>query len=87
MSQSSAAGRGARILFLTPQVPSPTRQGAAIRNWNLMVQLAKTHELDLLTFSEPGEEGPTRDKQQRGDGALAADRADTDPAPLEYAGG
>jgi len=66
MSQSSAAGRGARILFLTPQLPSPTRQGAAIRNWNLMVQLAKTHELDLLTFSEPGEEGPTRNKQVQG---------------------
>ena len=56
------SGRGKRILFLTPQLPSPTRQGAAIRNWNLMTQLARTHELDLLTFSEPGEELVTRVK-------------------------
>ena len=63
-AMSQAAGGGApRILFLTPQLPSPTRQGAAIRNWNLMVQLAKTHELDLLTFSEPGDEYAGRERQ------------------------
>ncbi len=47
---------GTRLLFLTPQLPSPTRQGAAIRNWNLMVELAKTYQIDLLTFADPGEE-------------------------------
>jgi len=47
---------GNRLLFLTPQLPSPTRQGAAIRNWNLMVELTKTYQIDLLTFADPGEE-------------------------------
>lgn len=42
-----------RILFLTPQLPDPARQGAAIRNWNLCVELAKRHELDLLSFTAP----------------------------------
>lgn len=50
---------GTRLLFLTPQLPSPTRQGAAIRNWNLIVELAKIYQIDLLTFSVPGEEGDT----------------------------
>lgn len=67
MSRSPNGARGARILFLTPQLPSPTRQGAAIRNWNLMVQLAKTHRLDLLTFGEPGAESPKRGPQTQAD--------------------
>lgn len=65
--QSAVLGpeRGWRILFLTPQLPSPTRQGAAIRNWNLMVQLAKTHRLDLITFGQPGESvGPRAGQAQ-----------------------
>jgi len=48
--------QGDRLLFLTPQLPSPTRQGAAIRNWNLMAELAKSYQIDLLTFADPGEE-------------------------------
>ncbi len=55
MSIAETDPKKKRILFLTPQVPSPTRQGAAIRNWNLMTQLAKTYDLDLLTFSDPRE--------------------------------
>ncbi len=51
-----SAPHGTRLLFLTPQLPSPTRQGAAIRNWNLMVELAKVYQIDLLTFADPGEE-------------------------------
>ncbi len=62
MSDHGTPMQGRRILFLTPQLPSPTRQGAAIRNWNLMTQLAQTYELDLLTFSEPGESGPNPGK-------------------------
>jgi glycosyltransferase involved in cell wall biosynthesis len=54
-----SASPGTRLLFLTPQLPSPTRQGAAIRNWNLMVELARTHQIDLLTFADPGEEERT----------------------------
>lgn len=42
-----------RILLLTPQLPDPARQGAAIRNWNLCAGLAKRHEIDLLSFAAP----------------------------------
>ncbi len=43
------------ILFLTPQLPYPPRQGATIRNFNLIQRLAQRHEVDLLTFLAPGE--------------------------------
>ncbi len=61
-----SATRDLRLLFLTPQWPSPTRQGAAIRNWNLMVQLAKIHRLDLLTFGETAEGRGARDAAKQG---------------------
>ncbi|MCS7062305.1 MAG: glycosyltransferase [Anaerolineae bacterium] len=41
-----------RILFLTPQVPFPPRQGTALRNWGLISGLADRHELWLLSFDE-----------------------------------
>jgi len=44
------------ILFLTPQLPYPPRQGTTIRNYNLIKQLAQRHTIDLLTFLAPGEE-------------------------------
>ncbi len=40
-----------RILFLTPQLPYPPQQGTAIRNYNLMAQVAKRHEVHLLSFA------------------------------------
>ncbi|MCX7681524.1 MAG: glycosyltransferase [Anaerolineae bacterium] len=43
-----------RILFLTPQVPYPPRQGAALRNWGLISGLALRHEITVLSFYEPG---------------------------------
>jgi sugar transferase (PEP-CTERM/EpsH1 system associated) len=43
------------ILFLTPQLPYPPRQGTTIRNYNLLLHLAPHHTLDLLTFLAPGE--------------------------------
>ena len=43
------------ILFLTPQLPYPPRQGTTIRNFNLIRQLASSHTVDLLTFLAPGE--------------------------------
>ena len=43
------------ILFLTPQLPYPPRQGATIRNFNLIQRLAQRHQVDLLTFLAPGE--------------------------------
>jgi len=43
------------ILLLTPQLPYPPRQGATIRNYNLLRELAVRHTIDLLTFLAPGE--------------------------------
>lgn len=44
------------ILIVTPQLPYPPRQGATIRNYNLLRGLAQRHTIDLLTFLAPGEE-------------------------------
>ncbi|MBA3531242.1 MAG: glycosyltransferase [Ardenticatenales bacterium] len=46
------------FLFLTPQLPYPPRQGAAIRNWGIMSELATRHEVHLLSFGESGEVTP-----------------------------
>lgn len=43
---------GKRILFLTPQLPYPPQQGTAIRNYNLIAQVARRHEVHLLSFVE-----------------------------------
>lgn len=54
-----------RILFLTPQLPYPPQQGTAIRNYNLIRQAAKQHEVHLLSFvgatSMAVDPGPLRD--------------------------
>jgi sugar transferase (PEP-CTERM/EpsH1 system associated) len=42
-----------RILLLTPQLPYPPHQGTSLRNFNLIAQLAKRHQVSLLTFLEP----------------------------------
>ena len=51
-----------RILFMTPQIPYPPEQGTAIRNYNLIVQVAKRHDLALLSFAgdspSGGDAGP-----------------------------
>jgi glycosyltransferase involved in cell wall biosynthesis len=39
-----------KILFLTSQLPYPPHQGGAIRNYNLIVNLASRHEIHLLSF-------------------------------------
>lgn len=39
-----------KILFLTPQLPYPPHQGTAIRNYNLIANLASGHEVHLLSF-------------------------------------
>jgi glycosyltransferase involved in cell wall biosynthesis len=40
-----------RILFITPDVPHPTRGGAAIRNWHLIdAAIEAGHQADTLTF-------------------------------------
>jgi sugar transferase (PEP-CTERM/EpsH1 system associated) len=44
----------AKILFLTPDLPYPPHQGAAIRTFNLVKHLAPHHELHLLSFAQEG---------------------------------
>jgi sugar transferase (PEP-CTERM/EpsH1 system associated) len=39
-----------KILFLTPQVPYPPRQGAALRNWGLISGLAARRQVAMLSF-------------------------------------
>jgi sugar transferase (PEP-CTERM/EpsH1 system associated) len=41
-----------KLLFLTPQFPYPPHQGTAIRNYNLIVYLARRHEVHLLSFTD-----------------------------------
>ena len=41
-----------KLLFLTPQLPYPPRQGTALRNWGLISQLAERHEVWLLSFAD-----------------------------------
>ncbi|MCE7987338.1 MAG: glycosyltransferase [Caldilinea sp. CFX5] len=45
-----------KILFLTPQLPYPPRQGTTIRNDGLIRHLAQRHTIDLLTFVTPEQE-------------------------------
>lgn len=45
-----------KILFLTPQLPYPPRQGTTIRNDGLIRHLAERHTIDLLTFVIPEQE-------------------------------
>ena len=40
-----------RILFLTPQLPYPPEQGAALRNYSLIRHVARRHDVSLLTFA------------------------------------
>jgi glycosyltransferase involved in cell wall biosynthesis len=45
-----------KILFLTPQLPYPPRQGTTIRNDGLIRHLVQRHTVDLLTFVTPEQE-------------------------------
>ena len=44
-----------KVLFLTPQLPYPPQQGAALRNWGLISGLAVRHEVAVLSFLAPGQ--------------------------------
>lgn len=48
---ANGSPRRRRILFLTPQMPYPPEQGTAIRNFNLMANVARRHDVALLSFS------------------------------------
>jgi len=39
------------ILFLAPRLPWPTDTGGKIRTFNLLKQIAKTHQVTLASFS------------------------------------
>lgn len=45
-----------KILFLTPQLPYPPRQGTTIRNEAIIRHVAQRHTVDLLTFLAPGQD-------------------------------
>ncbi len=45
-----------RLLFLTPDLPYPPHQGAAIRTYNLIKNLAPRHEVHLLSFIQGEDE-------------------------------
>jgi len=40
------------LLFLTPQLPYPPHQGTSLRNYNIILGLAKRHRISLLSFRE-----------------------------------
>ena len=42
-----------KLLFLTPQLPFPPRQGAARRNWGLISGLAAQYQVAVLSFVAP----------------------------------
>ncbi|HEU0168009.1 MAG TPA: glycosyltransferase [Chloroflexota bacterium] len=66
-----------RILFLTPQLPYPPNQGAAIRNLNLMKLAAQRYRISVRAFVRSAEE-------QAGLEALRewSDDVQTCPAPV-----
>lgn len=50
-----------RILFLSHFIPHPPTGGASLRNYNLIRQLARSHKVDLLTFTQTVRH-PTREQ-------------------------
>ena len=45
-----------RLLILTPQLPYPPQQGTTLRNFYLLRELSRRHDVSLLTFMESGDE-------------------------------
>jgi sugar transferase (PEP-CTERM/EpsH1 system associated) len=64
-----------KLLFLTPQLPYPPRQGTALRNWGLIQHLSRQHTITLLSFVE-GEVASAPDLLR-----ATVDRAVSLPAP------
>ena len=54
-----------KILFLTPQLPNPPHKGTTIRNFNLIKQLSKNHEVHLLSFVRSEDDLPWLDELRR----------------------
>jgi hypothetical protein len=45
-----------RIMIVTPKIPYPPNEGARIRTFNIVKQLARRHEVVLFTFVDAEEE-------------------------------
>lgn len=45
-----------RILLLTPQRPYPPHQGTTLRNFNVVRELSRRHDVCVLTFLEPDQD-------------------------------
>ena len=43
-----------RVLLLAPVFPYPPNYGGAVRTWNLLVNVAERHEVDLLALTKVG---------------------------------
>ncbi len=67
-----------KILFLTPQVPYPPRQGAALRNWGFISDLAARHEVAVLSFMAPSPSLFCSPETMTG-GTITADGEASDP--------
>ncbi len=53
---AKSPGTPLRILFVCPYIPYPPSHGGAVRMYNLLKQLAKSHQVYLLSFVENEEE-------------------------------
>jgi sugar transferase (PEP-CTERM/EpsH1 system associated) len=71
---------GPRLLFLTPDLPYPPHQGAALRSYNLIKNLAPRHQISLLSFAD----GPNVPKRVD---ALAQYCAGVTTVPLPHRAG
>ncbi|MGQ9667410.1 MAG: hypothetical protein ACUVWB_08850, partial [Anaerolineae bacterium] len=56
---STSSDKPYRLLVLTSQLPYPPHQGATIRSFNILRQLAGRAEIDLLSFVSRPEEMET----------------------------
>jgi sugar transferase (PEP-CTERM/EpsH1 system associated) len=70
-----------KLLFLTPDLPYPPHQGAAIRTYNLIKNLAPDHEVHLLSFVQGEDESQRLEALSPYCGSVT-----TIPAPSRSAG-
>jgi len=43
-----------RVLVLAPQIPWPPHQGTTLRNFNIVRQIARRHQVTVVGFGDPG---------------------------------
>jgi polysaccharide biosynthesis protein PslH len=71
-----------KILFLTPQIPYPPRQGAALRNWGLIAGLARRHEVSILSFASATKTDPADEGARKKNDAILRQTCQVETAPL-----